>query len=135
MDYVLYIAGFLISIVPLLREIKKSDGKLPILYVTFLIISGVIVLILGSIKICSDNKKERIYISKIENLSGKSDILGNTILKLKDTLMKNSKAEIQFKKLLLEKFKIRDSSNIPVKTIQIFNTHINKAQTVNIGND
>jgi aspartate ammonia-lyase len=119
-EYFLFGLMLLLTIIPIIKEIKSKKKSSNIIYIVSIIIIALFLFYLGFNKVDRDDRKSV-----------------NTEKKI-DTLIKQKKEDSlrfsQFETSLLNKFQIkRDSvTNNPIK---IYNTSIQNAETVNIGQD
>lgn len=125
-EYLLIALGLLLTIIPILKEVRsksKSIGKT--FYICLILAVSVCLFYLGFKKVKRDKYNSTITEKKIDNLINQVNQI--SILKKNDSLTFK-----EFQTNLLEKFQItRDSSTN--KPIKVFNTSIQKAETVNIG--
>jgi len=123
-DFILYFLGILVTVVPLVKEIKRKNWG----YASFIIVCFGLILWLGLDKITRDNETEKENQITVGNLSSK-------IATLKESYSTDSVRDIQFQNTLTTKFKIgRDSiTNLPylLKTEKL---EINSNNGTNLGN-
>lgn len=123
-DYTILLLGLLISVIPIIRESFLKRNKIFILAMLFM---AALFFYFSCNKISADNLNNDRSAKKIDSLLVSIKEIHN--LKNKDSLLFE-----QFVRRLKDSFNIRRDpiSNQP---IQIYNTHIYKAETVKIGSN
>ena len=132
-DYMNALLGALLILIPLIREVTKGQkkGKRKVTpYLIFLIVSFGLLVYFGIDKINRDAKEKRLADNSKRKSEERIDTLSNNIVELTQL----NKDNLEFMKRLKDKFSIvKDSANEPRKII--YNTNIDKARDVYIGND
>lgn len=121
-------AFFLFIGIILIPEIRKRKKYWIPIVVLIIILLG-----LGIDKINRDKRRDKLFRTERENDAKKIDSLLNDIKTMADNRKKDSTANAEFKASLETKFNIIQDSKTGEPVPKTFNTHIDKAGTVNIG--
>lgn len=131
MGYIIqdYISAFIATCLVILSFIFLKEIRKSFFLIILFIAIGIFSLWLGISKINRDNEKERINEQRRLADSVRFHNMESTIILISENYKKDTSRFSDFKKQLENKFHIKDSGNIPIKTVNI---NAKKVETMNI---